>query len=157
MNFGYLPVIPHKQILTTLLALVILSDYFIDGDISNESVKGVVKEEQRYYNPGGNSHFTFKLITETSRFYVDESNAEAFKPGAEVTLYSSWLFREINGYALPDAPKTRVGSIRLLTGLVIPVLVILVMVLSLKYEPKMAVLTFVMQVVLVGVFVLLLQ
>ncbi len=157
MNLGYVPVIPWREVATTLVSLLILSDYTFTRGSRKEEVKSVIRETQQYYNPARNSHYTFKVITESHQFYVDEENSSTFLVGEWVDIYPSWLFQEINSFQIQNGEHKRVGSFRSLTGLVVPLVVIAIMVLSMKYGAKLFILSFVSQLVLLGDLIVLLQ
>ncbi|MFK7786926.1 MAG: hypothetical protein AB8B56_17525 [Crocinitomicaceae bacterium] len=131
-----------------LIALLILSDFLIPGTIYNQEIHSIQKEHQQYFNAGGNSHVSFKVTTDEHEFSVSEEFADTTEEGTMIEYAVSGIFRETNWYQL-HSKRSEIHSLRIFTGLIIPLIVLVAMGLSYFLKRKMETLVFVLQLLLV--------
>ncbi|MEM9829209.1 MAG: hypothetical protein AAF944_01150 [Bacteroidota bacterium] len=139
-----------SYILFILLALVIVLDFSLPGITYTDKVIDIRKELQRYYNAGGNYHYSYRVFTTKHRFSVSEEFAQIVQENQEVQYQVSFLFEEVNSYRLTTSSDKNIYSLRFLSGLVIPLLTIIASVLGYKYRNKVGILAFVSQTLLIA-------
>jgi hypothetical protein len=140
--------------LTLLTALVILIDFTLPGKVFTEEGVNIKKEREKYFNAGGNSHNTYKLITSKHHFSVSESFAKSVQ-NKKIKYSVSLIFKEINRYGLLSSKKSEIYSFRMASGLVLPLIVIFTLVIAYKYEDRISLLIFVLQITLLANFIIL--
>lgn len=126
--------------LFTLASLIILADFIIPGRVVVDEIVEVKKERQQYYNAARNYHFSYKVFTSTHNFSITEDFAEEIKNNQKIEFAVSHIFKEINSYRLLNSGNREIYSLRILSGLVIPLVLIIVIGLAFKYEKKISVL-----------------
>jgi hypothetical protein len=140
-----------------LLSLVIITDYVLPGKIIRTEVTALQKERQQYYNAGGNSHYSYRLVTNTNQFLVTEGFAETVQVSEEVEYSVSPIFREVNWYRLPKSDDKCYHSLRITSGLVLPLLVAIAIFIAFTVKKNLSILIFVLQVLLIADLVFLLR
>ena len=133
-----------------LMALVIITDFLLPGKAYTDEVRNVQAERQQYYNAAQNYHLSYKLTTDQHDFSVSEDFAETVNEGDTVNYRLSLIFKEVNRYQLVSEDKGHTDSLRTYSGLILPLIVILVMGLAYRYGNKMSILVFVIQVVAIA-------
>ncbi len=135
--------------LFVLASLIILTDFILPGRVVVDEIIDVKKEWQQYYNAARNYHFSYRVFTSTHNFSVTEDFAKEIQDNQQIEYTVSRIFKEVNRYRLLNSGNRETYSLRFLSGLVIPLLVIMVLGIAFKYESKMRVLVFVIQVLLI--------
>ncbi|WKN42141.1 hypothetical protein [Tunicatimonas pelagia] len=133
-----------------LLALFIILDFILPGNTHVSKVLDVKKELQQYYNAAGNYHYSYRILTAEHSFSISEEFARVVQKEQEIRYEVSWLFEEINNYGLVASTARNIYLLRVLSGLILPLLAIVVSVLAYKYERKVSVVIFVFQLLLLG-------
>jgi len=149
--YGYI------QSLSMLIALVILIDFITPGKIYTDIILDVKKERQQYYNAARNYHSSYKVFTKRFSFNIPRSLAKEVKLNKKITYTVSPIFKEVNYSSHIKSKNRNMYSLRLFTGLILPLMVILIIVLSFKYRNRIDILSFVFQISLIGDFIYLLQ
>lgn len=144
------------QVLSILAALMIIIDFIIPGKVYTDPILNIKKERQQYYNAARNSHSSYKVFTESENFNVTGSFAKQIKGVEKITYSISPLFNEVNYYSLIDSEKRNVYSLRLVSGLALPLITILILLLALRYKKRVEILSFVFQVLIIADFIYLL-
>lgn len=142
--------------LFALASIIILTDFILPGSVVVEEIIDVKKERQQYYNAAQNYHFSYRVFTSTHNFSITEDFAKQIKNNQPIEFAVSPIFREINSYRLLNSGSREVYSLRILSGLVIPLALIIVMGLAFKYEKNMSILIFVIQVLVIADLIFLL-
>ncbi|MEM6841073.1 MAG: hypothetical protein AAF632_02500 [Bacteroidota bacterium] len=132
------------------LALIIVLDFSLPGITYTDKVIDVKKELEQYYNAAGNYHYSYSVITSKHRFFVSEEFARIVQENQEIRYQVSFLFEEVNSYHLTTSSDKNIYSLRLLSGLVIPLIAIITSVLRYKYRNKVGILVFVSQTLLIA-------
>ena len=142
--------------LFVLASIIILTDFILPGSVVVEEIIDVKKERQQYYNAAQNYHFSYRVFTSAHNFSITEDFAKQIKNNQPIEFAVSPIFREINSYRLLNSGSREVYSLRILSGLVIPLALIIVMGLAFKYEKNMSILIFVIQVLVIADLIFLL-
>lgn len=144
-------------VICTLLSLIIILDFSIASEPITEEVVAVSATRESHNNAGGNSHFSFKARTENHHFSVSEGFAGRLAKGDEVKLSYTPLFNEVNTVRITETGESEIFSLRLLSGLILPLLIIIVMALGYKFGSKWSNVVFVFEVLAFADFVYLIN
>lgn len=110
-----------------VLSLLLLVDFGFSKSKSIEKIQMVKKTHQDYYNAGGNSHFSYELVTLKKSYFVSEEFSKELKQGSSVQINHSLLFNQCNKISILNSPVlSEVYSLRWFSNLVIPILFLLV-------------------------------
>lgn len=131
-------------------SMIILTDFILPGSVVVEEIIDVKQENQHYYNAAGNYHFSYRVFTSTHNFSITEDFAKEIKNHQPIEFAVSPIFNEINSYGLLNYGSKEVYSLRILSGLLIPLALIIVIGLALKYENRMSILIFVFQALVIA-------
>ena len=140
--------------LTVLTALVILIDFSLPGKVFTEDVINIKKETQQYYNAGGNSHSSYKVITSKHQFSISEDFAKSIQ-NKKIKYSESLIFKEINRYKLLSSEKSAIYSFRIASGLALPLIVIFTIIIAYKFKKDINILIFVLQVLFLANLIML--
>ncbi|WP_304156302.1 hypothetical protein [Mesonia mobilis] len=132
-----------------LLSLVILIDFVWPGEVIHDEVLDVVTEEQKYYNAAKNNHYSYRAITNKHEFWVSKEFSSSNWESEKIEYSVSILFNEVNWYQLRTSKSKSFYSLRIVSGAVIPLLVLLVIFISFQFKKNLEVLTFVFYVLLI--------
>jgi hypothetical protein len=132
------------------LALTIVLDFILPGHTYSDRIIDVKKELEQYYNAAGNYHYSYRVFTPDNDFVVSEEFAQTVKENQEIQYEVSLVFGEVNSYGLLTSESNSIYVLRILSGLILPLLAIVVLVLGYKYGSKMSILVFVIQVLLLA-------
>ena len=141
---------------TLLVSLLILADFFIPGTTHHQEITRVEKARQQYYNAAGNSHYSFRVISPTHSFPVSESLGTALYSGDSISFQTSPVFAQINWSQTQASEQKHRHSLRLFSGLILPLLCIILITLIHRKGWKADTFIFVLQVMLVADLVYLL-
>lgn len=133
--------------LCALLASMMIIDYVLVGKLYVEEVISVNKSLERYYNAGGNSHYSFHIKTKSFNFPVSENFASLVKVGQEQKIEISLLFKEVNSAEIIKNGNKEIYSLRAFSGLILPIFILFI--LFYKRKKKFSVLILVIAVVTV--------
>ncbi len=134
---------------TLLVSILIVADFLLPAKVFTEDVVAIKKERQQYYNAARNYHYSYKVVTPEHEFSVTENFAKLAE-NEKITYSVSLLFNEINSFHLVASKKRKFYSFRIASGLVLPLIVILALILAYKYKKRNDTLLFVLQMVLLG-------
>ncbi|KGO07900.1 hypothetical protein NV36_00370 [Dokdonia donghaensis DSW-1] len=130
-------------------------DFALPGKMYTEEVSRVQKKKQRYYNAGGNSHNSYEVVTPKHQFSVAEDIAKSAK-GKSMSYTVSLLFQEVNSYSILPSQDRSIYSFRLVSGFVLPLLLLLAIGIKFRFKKDLSILLFVLQLLVVGNFIWLL-
>ncbi len=150
MNKSTFKLRPFLYSFFILIALVIITDFVLPGKAFTDQVIKIQAERQQYYNAARNYHYSYKLTTGQHDFSVSKDFAKTVTEGDSVNYRLSRIFKEVNRYQLSDDESIHTDSLRRYSGLILPLLVLLVMGLAYRHERKMSALIFVMQIFTLG-------
>ncbi|WP_420602334.1 hypothetical protein [Flagellimonas sp.] len=139
----------------TLAAMVILVDFVAPGRIINDEIINVQRNRQQYYNAGGNHHYSYKVITSEHGFLVETDFAKLELTDKEIEYSVSPIFKEVNWYRLPTSRKKSFHSLRIASGLVLPLLLIISIVIAYRFKKNIGTLLFILQTLLIADLILL--
>ncbi len=138
------------SILTIALAALIFIDFELPGKAVTGEIREIKKERQRYYNAAQNYHYTYKIVTADHSFTVSQDFAKEVAVGEKVEYAVSFLFHEVNRYASAQGEHSGIHSFRWVSGLILPLLTVVIMLLSMKYPGRLSIVSFVFQVLLIA-------
>ena len=101
-------------------------------------------------------HFSYKVITSEYKFQVKEDFAKSELEGKMIEFEVSPLFNEVNWYRLDSADSKSFHSLRLASGIILPLLVILGIFLVYRFQLKIRNVLYILQILLLGDFIWLL-
>jgi len=133
--------------ITALIALVVLLDVCIPGKSYTDNVTEIIREKQKYYNAATNYHYSYKVVTPNHKFLVPEEFA-AEAQDKEITYSVSLLFHEVNGFKLTTDKSYSMYSFRVVSGIILPLLILLILGLRLTYTKKVDKLLFILQIIM---------
>ena len=110
------------HVLFTLASLVMLIDFALPGKIVKEEISDVQRERQQYYNAARNFHYSYKIITSDREIYITEGFAALELVNKKIEYALSRIFTEINWYRLAASEDKSFHSLRIFSGLVLPLL-----------------------------------
>tara|TARA_Y100001954_G_C15718027_1_gene556716 strand:+ start:129 stop:593 length:465 start_codon:yes stop_codon:yes gene_type:complete len=141
-----------KTVLFTLLSLIILFDYLGTGNIVSSEIINVKRDLQRHYNASGNFHYSYRLVTLDHTFSVDKSDYRTLKLGDSIEYSISPIFKKINWYKPFQFDRKKVYSLRWMSALLLPVMLLISMLLEylLKSRIEIDLFVFILQVVLLA-------
>lgn len=139
-----------------LLALVIIADFAIPSKTHIEEAVAVKRTKERYNNAAQNSHYSYKIHTATRIFSASKDFAIQLNENQKVQTKISLLFNEVNSAKIAQTGETEVYSLRLQSGLVFPLLALIVLGFGYKQPHKRTILLFVVQALLLADLVFLL-
>jgi hypothetical protein len=138
----------NLEILFYLLALIFVIDFLLPGtEITSEAI-AIKQVRQNYYNAGGNSHFSYILKTENENFIISNEFRKKILQGDTIIIKKSKIFNEVNSYTFNNFSETY--SLRLFSGLILPLLVILIIYLQKKFRLKNNTLSLIFKIMLIG-------
>jgi len=144
------------QSIFLVAAIVILTDFIIPGEIQTGKIITLKKERQQYYNAARNHHYSYKVITKKDDILVDESFAKQELKDKMIEFSVSRIFSEVNWYRIEAAPNKNFYSLRIASGVILPILMLLGLWLSTKYKIEISTLLFIVQILmLIDLFYLL--
>lgn len=133
-----------------IAALVIIADLFIPGKILIDEILDIKTERQQYYNAARNYHYSYKIITADHQFWVSEDFAESAQESQEIEYSVSRIFREVNWYRMLTTENRAVYSLRIISGLIIPLMTIISIGIAYRFKKNIGILVFVLQILLMG-------
>lgn len=138
-------------LLFSLLAVVIIADFAIPGKTINDTVAGYSSTTESHNNAGGGSYLSYGIVTEAGDdFYASEVFARSVKPGDAIQLKRSRIFGQVNAAQIVTGSQKETHSLRIASGLIQPLLALLVIGLAFRFPDKFGTLLFVFQVMLLG-------
>ncbi|OEK04358.1 hypothetical protein [Roseivirga misakiensis] len=141
----------------TLLALVILVDLALPGKFEMNEIVSINKSREEYNNAAGNFHYSYQIETSKHTFPVEEAFTNLVKPQDFVAYSVSRIFQEVNWYKVPRIGDEHTYSLRIVSGLVLPLLALSVFFIRYRFNKNMSTLVFVLQVLLIADLVFLLM
>ncbi len=131
------------------IALVIVTDFVLPGKVYVDEIIDIQAAHQQYYNAGGNYHYSYRVFTRTHNFSVSEEFVETVQNNQKIKYTVSQIFSEVNRYGLLTSDSKNIYSLRILSGLIIPLMVMVTMGVAYQSKKKMSNFIFVIQVVLI--------
>ena len=140
-----------------ILSLLMLVDFLIPGKVFESQTVKVFSKHQDYNNAGGNSHQAYFIRTDEHKFWVTRDFALLARDQQELTYSISRIFKEVNWSYLPAAEVKHRGSLRIASGLVIPILLLIAVAVIFKLKKGLGIFFFILQVLFLAVLVFLLM
>ena len=137
-------------------ALVIIIDFALPGKIFNDQVIRLQKERQQYFKAARNYHYSYKVFTSQHKFLVTEDFTESELTNKKIQYSVSRIFKKVNWYKLLSSENKSFYSLRIASGLILPILVIISILIAIKYKKKIGNLILILQILLIADLILLL-
>ena len=137
-------------LLTIALAALIFVDFELPGKAVTGEILEIKKERQQYYNAAQHFHYTYKIVTAEHGFTVSQSFAKEVGVGEKIDYTVSILFHEVNRYTSVQGEHSGIHSFRWVSGLILPLLTVIIMLLAMKYPGRLGIVSFVFQVLLIA-------
>lgn len=134
-----------------------LVDFLIPGKVFESQAIKVFSNHQDYNNAGGNSHKAYFIRTDEHKFWVARDFAWLARDHQELTYSISRIFQEANWSYLPGADVKYRGSLRITSGLVIPILLLIALAVIFKLKKDLGIFFFILQVLFLADLVFLLM
>lgn len=131
-----------------IVALIIISDFIYPGTIIQDTLIKIKKERQEYYNAAKNHHYSYKAITSKHAFFVSEDFAKSEFGDKKIEYSVSRVFQEVNWYKSVTDKQRSFYSLRILTGLILPILVILFIAISYLFNLSNEIIISILQLLL---------
>ena len=140
-----------------LMSLVVIIDFSVPGQIKSDEIIDVIRERQQYYNAARNYHYSYELITSERQFAVTEGFVNFIQEQEKIEYAVSPLFNEVNWYRLIAINHQGIYPLRILSGLVLPLLTIISIAIAHYCTRRSSTLVFVLEVCLIADLVYLMQ
>lgn len=138
-----------------LAAMIILIDFVWPGSIVNDAIKEVKQTRQQYYNAARNYHYTYKVVTSQHKFLVSADFAATDLVDEKIEYTVSLIFKEVNRYRLVSSKEKSYYSLRIASGLVLPMLFLIALVAVYRYKKNLGIGLLILQIILIGDLILL--
>ncbi|WP_348721650.1 hypothetical protein [Tenacibaculum sp. 190130A14a] len=132
-----------------MIALIILADFVIPAETVNEKIIKVEREIENYYNAGGNSHNTYKVITNSYKFSVEEDFAKLARGKENISFGVSMIFNKVNWYTLNLSNGKSFHSLRIASGFVLPLLFIIAFFVAHRFKKNINTIVLILKVLLI--------
>ena len=133
-----------------LAALVIIIDFVSPGTKVQDGVVNVQKERQQYYNAARNYHYSYKIITSEHSFLVTEDFANLALPNKKIEYSISRIFKQVNWYKLLSSENKSFYSLRVASGLILPLLLISAIFVAFRYNKRIGTIIYILQILLIA-------
>ena len=144
-------------VLFTFIAVLIISDFILMGETITDDIINIKRERQQYFNAAKNHHYSYKVTTNRHSFSVEDHFVKLERGNQKIVYSVSRVFKEINWYKLASASKKSFYSLRVVSGLIVPLFSLVAIFITYKFKKNIDILIFVLQVLLIGDLIFLLQ
>ncbi|SDS40714.1 hypothetical protein SAMN04515667_2105 [Formosa sp. Hel1_31_208] len=134
----------------TLASLIIIVDFVLPGRIINDEIIQIQRELQQYYNAASNYHYSYKVITNQHEFLITEDFAELELLNEKIEYSVSRIFKEVNWYQLLSSENKTFFSLRIVSGLALPLLTIISIFVAFRYKKEIGTFVFILQILLIA-------
>ncbi|WP_299888364.1 hypothetical protein [uncultured Lacinutrix sp.] len=138
--------------LSAILAIIIIIDFSFTGQTIEELTIDTKAKLERYYNAGGNSHTSHRVITENYNFLVTEAFQDAVEDNTALQLAISPIFNEVNSAKITKTQQKETYSLRIYSGLIFPLLLLIALVLFFKFPDRLTIITFILVILNIANF-----
>lgn len=139
-----------------IAAIIMLVDFIAPGSIIEDEIVDVQTQRQNYYNAAQNYHYSYKVITKQHKFLVTDDFADAIKGEKKIQYSVSPIFQKVNWHKLPTDTNKSFYSLRIASGLVLPLLMIIAIFVVIRYKKKLGSVVLILQILMIGNLYLLL-
>jgi len=132
-----------------IVSLIILTDFILPGKVFSVEIVMVKKERQKHKN-SSKYHDTYKIITTSHQFSVSEDFVSLVSVKDNIMYSVSSIFNEVNWYRLLTTEKKDVYSLRIITGLIVPLFTIVLIVIANRFNYQIGTLVFLAHIFLIA-------
>ena len=140
-----------------LISLVTILDFILIKGPITENVITVSTTVESHNNASKNFHLSFKIRTQNHHFSVSENIANSVEKGDELSLIITPLFNEVNNVEMTLSGDSEIHSLRLISGLILPLLILSILAFGYKYGSQWRNVVFVFEVLAFANFVYLMN
>ena len=133
--------------IVAFISLFVVADFLIPGELYEQEVSAVKREQQQYYNAARNQHYSYLLITPLHKFHASEEFASTVEVNETIVYSISQIFAEMNWYRSASEQRKSIYSLRIVSGLIIPLLTLVVTGIAFRTKKKIGTLVFVVQTI----------
>lgn len=130
--------------LSTIIAIIIIIDFSFTGQTIEELTIDTKAKHERYYNAGGNSHTSHSVLTENYNFSVTKAFQNEIEDNTPLQLAISPIFNEVNSATIIKTQQKETYSLRIYSGLIFPLLLLISLAIFLKFPERITIITFVL-------------
>ncbi|MFY0688527.1 MAG: hypothetical protein JXQ90_15230 [Cyclobacteriaceae bacterium] len=134
----------------SIIAMIILLDSFVSKEIE-ETITYLGRKMESHNNASRNFHFSYEVKTTDRQFFVSGDLYNQLKVDSKVTLGISPFFQEVNKC------NGRRPLLRLLSGVILPLLMLITGWIAMKFKNKVSTLVFVLEVMILADFIALIR
>ena len=109
-------------VLSAVIASIAIIDFSFTGQTITETALSSKAKFERYYNAGGNSHTSHSIHTKSYDFYASKDFQYEVEEHDTLQLKTSLIFNEVNSATIVKSNTKETYSLRLYSGLIIPLL-----------------------------------
>lgn len=132
------------------MALVIIGDFVLPRSVVQSEIMEVRSQQEQYYNTARNYHYSYKVVTSQHEFSVSEEFSSLAQENQKIEYSVSPIFKEVNWYRLQKSDEKSSFSLRIISGLVLPLMALISILVAYRTKWNMNTLVFVLQTVLIA-------
>lgn len=132
-----------------IVSLIILTDFILPGKVVSDEIV-MVKKEIQQHKTSSKYHDSYKIITNTHQFSVSEDFVSLVSVKDNIVYSVSSIFNEVNWYRLLTTEKKDVYSLRIITGLIVPLFTIVLIVIANRFNYQIGTLVFLAHIFLIA-------
>jgi len=114
-------------LILAVISLIITLDFSLPGKAHKESIIDINTKHQSYNNGARNSHVSYTVKTKNNALNTSKDFAQNISKGEVVHFTKSLIFGKINRVHNLDKSISEVYSLRWFSGLILPLLVLLIL------------------------------
>lgn len=141
-----------SHLLFGILALVIIIDFALPGQVVHDNVTNVQKQLQNYHNAAKGYHYSYEILTGGRRLMASEEMALLAMPGDPIAYSVSRVFQEVNWCKLHQSNRKFYFSLRWMSAILLPLFTLISIIADFKKVPEVnrSVVVFVLRVFLLA-------
>lgn len=126
----------------------LIADFAISVKSTQEAIQEIKTTQQNYYNGSGNSHFSYSLITATTRISISKELKQVLRDNDTIKIHRSLLLNEINQVTHDPSGIKEIYSLRWFTGMVFPLTAMILFAMHLYGIKRISALVLIAQILL---------
>ncbi|MGB0973432.1 MAG: hypothetical protein ACPGU9_00425 [Flavobacteriaceae bacterium] len=138
-----------SSLITIVIALIIICDFSLPGKEYTSQINTIKKDKQQYFNAAGNHHYSYTVKTDQHQFLISKEVAKTAQIGRDISYKISLLFNQVNTYSLTGSNTSNIYSLRLMSGLIAPLLLICSIAISYGFKKNLNLFISVQQIILI--------
>ncbi len=140
-------------VFSTIIAIITIIDFSFTGQTITEPALSSKAKLERYHNASGNSHTSHSIHTKNYDFYASEEFQHEIKDNDALQLKTSLVFNEVNSTTIIKSNIKETYSLRIYSGLILPLILLIVIGFRYQFEDRYAIFTYVLILLNVANFI----